>query len=148
MFANSPSFMLVPEPAPESASGWQDAHLDELWDLFEAQQKTLGHGHPKVLHIEEQLARVHYKRGDLQLARDLFEEVLVYWSVLDGDQGRQTVAIAAGLFELLCEVGDRSAMAEVYYRYLSWLTMRSPQSLEPALMAIHVRVEELIHQSC
>lgn len=151
MLNPNPFTLLNAEPHLASPSGpvlSQDAHLDALWGQFEAKQTALGHGHTEVLKLEEQLARAHHQRGEHNLARDLFEEALVYRSVLEGDQGRATVIVAASLFELLCEVGDRSAMAEVYYRYLSWLTMRSPQSLDPTLLAIHMRVEELIHLSC
>ena len=143
--------MIVPNPysllraaSPPEPQLSLDTQIDALWDQFETQQAALGHGHSEVLKLEEQLARAHHLRGERDLARDLFEEALVYRSVLEGYQGRHTVVVAAGLFELLCEVGDRSAMAEVYYRYLSWLTMRSPHNLDPTLLAIHVRVEELI----
>lgn len=129
-------------------SEWIALQVDALWDLFEAKQGELGHGHPLVLSLEEQLAVLHHRRGDLRLARDLLEEVLVYRSVLDGDEGLRTLSIAIELFSLLAKVGDRPAMAEVYYRYLSWLSMRTPESLEPELRRLQGRVEELVTETC
>ena len=78
----------------------------------------LGHAHPDALAVEMELGACLHALGHLNLAREALEEVLTYRSVLDGDHGVLTARVARDLFRLLCEQDDRSAMAEVYYRYL------------------------------
>lgn len=111
-------------------------------------QGELGHGHPEVLVLEEQLAQSYLAAGDLVRARGGLEEVLVYRAVLDGEHGIPTARVARDLFRLLSSQGDRSGMAEVYYRFLSWIPMRDPGSLAPELKVVLADVEEILAESC
>jgi len=117
---------------------------DELLQL----QDELGHGHPDVLDLEEELARQYVASGDLARARASLEEVLIYRAVLSGDHGVRTAEVARDLFRLLCDQGDRPAMAEVYYRFLSWISMREPGSLVPELKAVLSDVEAILAENC
>lgn len=109
--------------------------------------KEVGHGHPSALDVEFRLATTLHTLGELSLAREAFEEVLDYRSLLDGDQGTTTATVARDLFRLLCEQGDRPAMAEVYYRFLSWIPMRDPVLLSDELGVILQDVEYLLAQT-
>lgn len=112
-----------------------------------ALHKDHGHGHPKSLRVELELARLLYSQGLLEESREAFAEVLAYQSLLDGDHGTVTARVAVDVFRLLCDQDDRSAMAEVYYRYLSWIPMRDPATLCPELRSVLVEVEDLLARS-
>lgn len=120
----------------------------EVRKALERLQSELGHGHPKVLALEEQLAHQYLASGELALARAGLEEVLIYRAVLDGEHGVSTAKVARDLFRLLCDQGDRPAMAEVYYRFLSWIPMREPASLGPELQAVLRDVEAILAKNC
>ena len=120
----------------------------EVRKQLERLQAELGHGHPEVLALEEGLAHQYLAAGELALARAGLEEVLIYRAVLDGDHGVPTAKVARDLFRLLCDQGDRPAMAEVYYRFLSWIPMREPGSLSPELQAVLSDVEEILAKNC
>ena len=111
-------------------------------------QEKLGHGHPDVLVLEEKLAHNYLANGDLVRARKGFEEVLVYRAVLDGEHGLATAGVARDLFRLLSAEGDRPGMAEVYYRFLSWIPMRDPATLAPELRVVLRDVEAILAESC
>lgn len=107
-------------------------------------QKEVGHGHPSALVLELQLADCLYSLGELSLAREAFEEVMAYRSVLFGEHSLATARVARSLFRLLCEQDDRPAMAEVYYRFLSWIPMRDPATLCEGLREVLREVETLL----
>ena len=109
--------------------------------------KDHGHGHPDALEVELELARLLYGLGELVQAREAFAEVLAYQSVLDGDHGPATAQVALDVFRLLCDQDDRPAMAEVYYRYLSWLPMRDPATLSARMRSVLDEVEELLSRA-
>ncbi len=97
--------------------------------------------------VELQLATCLHALGELALAREAFEEVLAYRAVLDGEHSLGTATVARDLFRLLCEQDDRPAMAEVYYRFLSWIPMRDPATLGDDLREILRDVEALLAQT-
>ena len=67
---------------------------------------------------------------------------------LPGDRGIELLEDRNSLEDsLLCEQGDRPAMAEVYYRFLSWIPMRDPVLLSDELGVILQDVEYLLVQT-
>lgn len=131
----------------EERAGDGDAPSD-LEAQVDSLQAELGHGHPEVLVLEEQLAHKYLRDGRVACARGRLEEVLVYRAVVDGEHGIPTARVARDLFRLLSQEGDRPAMAEVYYRFLSWIPMRDSSTLAPELRAILGDVEAILAESC
>lgn len=129
------------EEAAEGGSSGLEAQLDLM-------QAELGHGHAEVLALEEQLAHRYIASGDLGRARGSLEEVLIYRAVLDGEHGIPTARVARDLFRLLSRVGDRPGMAEVYYRFLSWIPMRDSTTLAPELRVVLADVEAILAENC
>lgn len=136
-----------PEGSPQTGSLVHRAQEDLAGDLARLRGEH-GHASPICLDAEERLARQLAQRGDLAPARSAFEDALLHRAVANGDQALETARVACDLFKLLCEQGDRAAMAEVYYRYLWWLPMRNPTSLAPELKEILDEVDGLIDSTC
>lgn len=141
-------------PVATGGLGLQDSggpRVRPLWRELEDELRRLqgehGHGHPAALDVEERLAAALSEVGRLDQARQAYEEVLTYRAVLDGDHAEHTAAVARDLFALVCRMDDRPAMAEVYYRFLSWIPMRDPASLTPALREVLGDVERLLSRS-
>ena len=120
------------------------------WHGLERRLRSLqaehGHGHPEALEVEERLARALAEADRPDEAREAFEEVLTYRAVLDGEHAECTATVARDLFALVQAQDDRPAMAEVYYRFLSWIPMRDPASLTPTLRQVLTEVELLLAQ--
>lgn len=132
----------------EALAGGNLAQLRrELEQRLRKLQDEHGHGHAEALEVEEQLAGVLRSSGKSDAAREALEEVLTYRAVLDGDHALRTAQVARDLFSLLCAEDDRPAMAEVYYRFLSWIPMREPASLTPELRVVLSDVERLLARS-
>jgi hypothetical protein len=135
-----------PSPSgPEDQGGGPERR--ELEARLRTLHEQLGHGHPDALVVEMELGLALYGAGLLDRSRMAFEQVLAYRAVLDGEHGVPTAIVARGLFRVLCELDDRAAMAEVYYRFLSWIPMRDPASLCSELRAVSADVEELLASS-
>lgn len=122
----------------------RDVGLDALRADLQDLQHAHGHGHPEALEAEERLARAAAAAGLAEEARAAYEEVLLYRSVLDGEHAERTAVVARDLFALVSGLDDRPAMAEVYYRFLSWIPMRDPASLTPTLREVLADVEGLL----
>ena len=129
------------------AEGKQAQELSTLEKRLRMLHDEYGHGHPKALVVELELARLLYRLGDLDQARETFAQVLAYESLREGDHGLATAQVALDIFRLLCDQDDRSAMAEVYYRYLSWIPMRDPATLCSELQSVLREVEDLLARS-
>ncbi|MDG1500699.1 MAG: hypothetical protein P8N31_06195 [Planctomycetota bacterium] len=138
----------APAPCPSPHTGGKPASNQlELKKRLRALHEEHGHGHPKSLKVELELARLLYSQGMLDESRKAFAEVLAYQSLIDGDHGTATAQVAVDVFRLLCDQDDRSAMAGVYYRYLSWIPMRDPATLSPELRSVLLEVENLLTRS-
>ncbi len=116
----------------------------KLRDQLDHLQAQHGHGYPEALEVEERLAAALAAAGRPDEARQAYEEVLTYRAVLDGERAERTATVARDLFVLVCREDDRPAMAEVYYRFLSWIPMRDPASLTPVLRQVLGDVEGLL----
>ncbi|MDF1798409.1 MAG: hypothetical protein P1V81_04480 [Planctomycetota bacterium] len=136
--------MTDPGLADAGAGGTLVQQRRELEQRLRKLQGEHGHGHPEALEVAEQLADLQRSSGKPEAARKTLEEVLIYRAVLEGDQALRTALVARDLFALLCAVDDRPAMAEVYYRFLSWIPMHDPSSLTPELRVVLTDVERLL----
>jgi hypothetical protein len=134
-------------PLPVDEIGKQAQGRSKLEKRLRVLHEEHGHGHPLALKVELELARLLYSQGELDKSREAFAQVLAYQCLLDGDHGTQTARVAVDVFRLLSDQDDRSAMAEVYYRYLSWIPMRDPATLCLELQSVLREVEDLLAQS-